>query len=207
VGIMKKLIAALALASAAVAGPALAGVGISLDIGAPGFYGQIDIGGFHPRTLYNQPVLVQRGYYDESPVYLRVPAGQDRNWRYYCGRYNACDRPVYFVRDDWYRNEYAPRYRYEHSRDWGRDGRWDNRRDDHRDNRWDNRRDYGNDRRDDRRDDRNDRGHDRGDDHRNDGHSQNNGHDQGNGRGQGGRPGDGHNDHNGRDDDNNHGHR
>ncbi|MEJ0100257.1 MAG: hypothetical protein WDO12_11170 [Pseudomonadota bacterium] len=188
---MKKLIVAAALATAAVAGPALAGIGISLDIGAPGFYGQIDIGGFHPRTLYDRPVIVQQGYASQPPVYLRVPVGQDRNWRYYCGRYNACDRPVYFVRDDWYRNDYAPRYRYEHSygRYDGRDGRWDNRRDDRRDNR----RDYGND----RRDDRYGHGRDRGEDHRNDGPGRNDGHDQG------GRPGNGRNDRDDHRDDNN----
>jgi len=139
---MKKLIAALALASAAVAGPALAGVGVSIQLGEPGFYGQLDIGGYQPRVLYDRPVIVERGARNPYPVYLRVPSGQERNWRNYCGRYQACDRPVYFVRDDWYRNDYAPSYRNHQARDWrydrrdyGRDGRWDHRddRNDHHD--------------------------------------------------------------------------
>ena len=48
---MNKLIAAFALVSAAVAGPALADVGISIRVGEPGFYGQLDIGDFRPRRV------------------------------------------------------------------------------------------------------------------------------------------------------------
>jgi len=152
---MKRLLVGLVLASAAVAGPALAGVGFSIDIGEPGFYGQLDVGGgYQPRVLYSRPVIVERGARALSPVYLRVPAGQERNWSNYCGRYQACDRPVYFVRDDWYRNEYAPRYRREHARDWRND-----------------RRDERQDRRDDRRDNRYDQRHDGHDDHRDGGES------------------------------------
>jgi hypothetical protein len=163
---MKKLLVAFALASAAVAGPALAGVGISIQVGEPGFYGQLDIGGYQPRVLYDRPVIVERRARYSSPVYLRVPIGQERNWKRYCGQYRACDQQVYFVRDDWYRNEYAPRYRNQHGRDWRndrRDDRWE-RRDDRRDDRHD------------RRDDRHDQGgrgdnrNDRHDDRRNDGH-------------------------------------
>ena len=33
----------------------------------------------------------------------------------FCGRYNACGRPVLFVRDDWYTRSYVPAYR-EHYR-------------------------------------------------------------------------------------------
>lgn len=158
---MKKFIAALALVTAGVAGPALADVGVSIRIGEPNFYGALEIGGYQPRLLHSRPVIIQRGYaYRAQPVYLRVPPGHSKDWRRYCGRYNACARPVYFVRDDWYRNEYAPRWRAQHAhdlRDHRRDDRWD-RRDDRRDGRHDNR----NDRRDDRRDDRKDRDHDRG---------------------------------------------
>jgi hypothetical protein len=124
--IMKKLIAAFVLASVAVAGPALADVGISIRVGEPGFYGQLDIGGYQPRVVYSRPVIVERRSRHESPIYVRVPPGQERNWRRYCGRYDACARPVYFVRDDWYRNDYSPRYRQQHSRD-RHDGRRDER--------------------------------------------------------------------------------
>ncbi len=38
--------------------------------------------------------------------------GHEKHWRKHCAQYNACGRPVYFVRDDWYNNEYVPRYRH-----------------------------------------------------------------------------------------------
>ena len=147
---MKKLLAALVLTGAACAAPAMAGdVGISISLGEPGFYGQIDLGTVgRPRLVSEQPVLIERRYRDVAPVYLRVPPGHQRNWRRYCDLYNACARPVYFVRDDWYREVYAPRYREEHYRgserreerreerqDLRRDERRDDRRDEHHDNR------------------------------------------------------------------------
>jgi len=46
------------------------------------------------------------------------------------------------VRDDWYRNEYAPRYRQQHARNWHDDRR------DRRDDRHDRRNDRDQDRRD-----------------------------------------------------------
>ncbi|MEO6186812.1 MAG: hypothetical protein ABIP38_10635 [Steroidobacteraceae bacterium] len=167
---MKKLLAALLLTSAAVAVPALAGnVGVSISVGEPGFYGQLDIGHVdRPRLLYGEPVLLDRRYRNAAPVYLRVPRDQASSWRRYCGRYNACGRPVYFVRDEWYRDVYAPRYRQTHGRgnDWRDDRRYErryDRRDDYRADRRDDRRD---DRRYDRRDDRHDDRDDRRDDRR-----------------------------------------
>jgi hypothetical protein len=98
-----------------------ADVGFSLSIGQPGFYGQLDLGDAPPpRVLYRQPMMIGHGQAGQEPVYLRVPPGQARNWRRHCGKYKACNQPVMFVRDDWYRNEYSPRYREQH-RD--RDGR------------------------------------------------------------------------------------
>ena len=102
---MKKLIAVLALTSAAIAAPAFSAVGVSIQIGEPGFYGQLDVGDYYrPRVIYSEPVVVYRRYGALSPVYLRVPAEHSRNWKRYCNRYDACGRPVYFVRDDWYRD-------------------------------------------------------------------------------------------------------
>jgi hypothetical protein len=152
---MKKLFIALALGvAAASATPAFADVGISIRIGEPGFYGQLDIGGYgRPAIINSRPVIVTRGYRYAAPVYVRVPPGHQRNWKKYCGRYDACGRPVYFVRDEWYRDVYAPRYRHDHDR---RDhDRYDGRRDG-RDDRYDGR----NDRHDDRSG-RNDRDRDR----------------------------------------------
>jgi len=156
---MKKLLAALVLTAAASAAPAFAGdVGVSISIGEPGFYGQLDIGGYSPRVLYTQPVVIERRYRNLAPIYLRVPRDHYQHWSRYCGRYDACARPVYFVRDDWYRDVYSPRYRQQHyARNW-RDDRYD-RRDNWRDDRHDRRNDWRDDRhdrRDDRRDDRHD---------------------------------------------------
>jgi hypothetical protein len=101
-----------------VAAPALAAdVGVSVNIGQPGFYGRIDIGNFPPpQVIHAQPIVIQpaRVYVEEpEPIYLRVPPGHQRNWRKFCHRYDACGQPVYFVRDDWYEREYLPRYREE----------------------------------------------------------------------------------------------
>jgi len=101
---------------AACATTAFAGdVGVSLTVGQPGYYGQIDIGNVpQPQVVYPQPVLIQQGpgVVPAAPIYLHVPPGHEKHWRKHCGEYNACGRPVYFVRDDWYRNEYVPRYRH-----------------------------------------------------------------------------------------------
>lgn len=103
------------LATSMLAATAQAEVGVSVSVGQPGFYGQIDIGDFAPppRVIYPQPVIIQQVpvYQRAEPIYLHVPPGHAKRWSSYCGRYNACGRPVYFVQDTWYRDDYAPRYR------------------------------------------------------------------------------------------------
>lgn len=122
---MNKLFAALTLSVAAYAAPASADLGISVRIGEPGFYGQLDIGYVAPpRLIYSQPVVVVEHYRPAAPIYLRVPREHSRHWNRHCGRYNACARPVYFVRDEWYRDVYAPRYRAVHSREWRNHGQY-----------------------------------------------------------------------------------
>lgn len=132
---MKKLILAFALAAASATAPAFAGnVAFSITVGEPGFYGQIDIGGYgRPRLIYSEPVILAPRYRYYEPIYVRAPYGHYQNWGRYCGRYSACGRPVYFVRDEWYRDVYAPRYRQHHSdrREWRDDRR------DYRDHRYD----------------------------------------------------------------------
>lgn len=94
-------------------------VSITLQLGQPSYYGPISTGyGIRPPVYSSRPVIVTppRGRQRWSQasgqtVYLRVPPNQARDWRRYCGRYQACNRPVYFVRDAWYRNVYAPRVR------------------------------------------------------------------------------------------------
>ena len=87
------------------AGPAFAGdVGVSISLGQPGFYGSIDIGNVpQPQLIYSQPLVIQRvpEFASAPPIYLHVPPGHEKHWSKHCAQYNACGRPVYFVRDDW----------------------------------------------------------------------------------------------------------
>lgn len=110
---MKRILFAAVFAIASV--PAFAAVGVSVSVGQPGFYGQIDIGDAPaPQVIYTQPVVVERALIPASPIYLRVPPGHAKHWSKHCGEYNACGRPVYFVRDSWYSRQYVPYYRERH---------------------------------------------------------------------------------------------
>jgi hypothetical protein len=122
------VLAALAAATA----PALAAdVGVSVSIGQPGFYGRLDIGGFpQPQVIYRRPIAVERVPASRPPVYLRVPPDHAKHWRAHCREYNACGERVFFVRDNWYNREYAPRYQEQHRA--RRDDRRDGQRGDHR---------------------------------------------------------------------------
>jgi len=122
---MKCLLIAFAmLLAVAAALPAIAAdVGVSVQVGEPGFYGRIDIGNFpQPQVIYPKPVVIQpvpAGVAPPEPLYLRVPPGHEKNWAKHCREYNACGRPVYFVEHRWYQEQYAPRYRQDHDRDHG----------------------------------------------------------------------------------------
>lgn len=134
---MKIFLAAAALGTAA--NFAYADIGVSVNIGQPGFYGRLDIGNYPPPVLiYPEPVVIQRvpPGITYQPLYLRVPPGHARNWGRYCHRYGACGRPVYFVQDTWYNDVYVPRhrelhgeraYRYDDRRRFDGDGRSDRR--------------------------------------------------------------------------------
>lgn len=115
---MKRMLWALSVYIVASAASA-ADVGVSISIGQPGFYGQIDIGDFpRPTLLLPQPVIIQpvRPGVVVAPVYLHVPPGHAKDWKRYCGRYDACGRPVYFVQDSWYNEVYVPRYQERHGK-------------------------------------------------------------------------------------------
>lgn len=106
-----------------VLGVAFAGAALAADVrvsaGGPGFYGQIDIGGYpNPPVIYPQPVVVAPApeYAQASPVYLHVPPGHEKHWKKHCAEYHACGRPVYFVKDDWYNKEYV---HHDHGHDHG----------------------------------------------------------------------------------------
>lgn len=78
---------------------------------APGVYGQVELGDEPPPpVLYAEPVLIVPVATPLPPVYLYVPPGHVRYWRRYCHQYNACSRPVYFVRPPEYEPRYVPRY-------------------------------------------------------------------------------------------------
>jgi len=138
---MKRLLFAVALI--ATTAPALAAdVGVSINIGQPGFYGRIDIGDYpQPHLIYQQPRYIYRAAAVRPPIYLHVPARHAQNWRKHCREYNACSERVYFVREDWYSREYAPRYQERHGD--RRNDRHDERRDDRRDDRGNDRHDNG----------------------------------------------------------------
>ena len=90
--------------------------GVSINIGQPGFYGQINLGNNYPRpqVIYPQPVLVREVrshvWEHQSPVYLHVPPQHYSNWHQHCHRYQACNQSVYFVRETWYNDVYSPHY-------------------------------------------------------------------------------------------------
>ena len=133
---MKRILVAAALSLAAISTPALAAnVAVSVSVGQPGFFGQIDIGGYpQPQVIYNQPVMVQPVPVSRPPIYLRVPPGYEAHWGEHCREYNACGERVFFVQHDWYNHEYAPRYQehhHEHHEE-RRDERWHDHGDEHR---------------------------------------------------------------------------
>ena len=87
---------------------------------APGVYGRIQIGNAPPPPLlYPQPVIIHQPavVVPRSPIYLYVPPGHAKNWGKHCMRYNACNQPVYFVKepprrhdDRGYGKRHEPRY-------------------------------------------------------------------------------------------------
>ena len=121
---MKPLLFAAALAVTTL--PALAtDVGVSISIGQPGFYGQIDIGGYPPpQMIYSAPRVMYQSAMHRPPIYMNVPPGHARNWRKHCRHYNACGERVYFVQNNWYEREYVSHYQQQHG------GRRNNHRDD-----------------------------------------------------------------------------
>ena len=92
-------------------------VGVSVQLGQPGFYGRIDIGNAPPPVVLREPVWVQRRPVHVEPVYMRIPPGHQKHWDKHCAQYNACGVPVYFVREDWYQERYARPERREGGRE------------------------------------------------------------------------------------------
>src|SRR5690606_5772340 len=83
---------AFAVAGAFAPGASAADVGVSIEVGQPGFYGRIDIGNApRPVLVYPEPVIVQPAPVAvvRRPIYLRVPPGHVKKWSKHCHRYAA----------------------------------------------------------------------------------------------------------------------
>ncbi len=82
----------------------------------PGIYGQVQIGPQEPPPplVYAEPLIIDSRQRPAPPVYLHVPPGHARNWRKHCHAYNACNRPVYFVRSEEYSSGDEHRDRADH---------------------------------------------------------------------------------------------
>jgi len=104
-------IAAVALAGSGIGRAGDLGINVMLSGQvAPGVYGQVQIGNASPPpVVYAQPMLIEPQAAPPPPVYLHVPPGHAKNWRKHCREYNACNRPVYFVRSAEYEPDYARR--------------------------------------------------------------------------------------------------
>jgi hypothetical protein len=80
-----------------------ADVGVSVVISQPGVYGRVEFGRFPPpQVVVVEPVVmrpVRVVYPAPEPALIWVPHGHRKKWHRHCHRYDACDRPVRFVRD------------------------------------------------------------------------------------------------------------
>jgi hypothetical protein len=150
------ILALLAAASASHAGGVDIHVMLSGQV-VPGVYGQVTLGNEGPPpVVYAQPMLIEPQAVPPPPIYLHVPPGHAKNWRRYCHEYNACNRPVYFVKSREYDPEYQRHYQdHEHEREMERQ-RWEERERQDRDH---------------------DRDHDRGHGHGHEGDEHGRGHD------------------------------
>jgi len=71
------------------------------DTAKPGVYGRIHVRGTPPPLIYAEPVVARPpAASTQQPLYLYVPPGQVRRWPQHCAKWDACERPVYFVRVD-----------------------------------------------------------------------------------------------------------
>jgi hypothetical protein len=105
-----------AMAATVMAGSAAAWAKVDVDVGVtirePGVYGRIEVGTSPPPPVYYpQPVVIAQPVVVAQPVavqpmYLYVPPGHAKRWRKHCHKYDACGRPVYFVKEDWVRTSY-----------------------------------------------------------------------------------------------------
>jgi hypothetical protein len=109
--IIQTLVASAALAASAAA-VAKVDVNVGVTIREPGVYGRIEIGTAPPPPVYYpQPVVITQPVVVAQPVavqpmYLYVPPGHAKKWGKHCHKYDACARPVYFVKEEWVQTTY-----------------------------------------------------------------------------------------------------
>jgi hypothetical protein len=102
------VIAIVATAPLAHAGDKLASAVITGPV-TPGVYGRVDVANKPlPALVYEQPMFIERPDNAEhvEPLYLHVPPEHAKKWAKYCDKYDACNRPVFFVKSA----EYVPGY-------------------------------------------------------------------------------------------------
>jgi hypothetical protein len=106
-GLVGACAALLALTEAAAGAPGATAKGgwRNLTTGGPlqpGLYGRIEVRDAKPPLVHAKPVVAEntQGAGAREPVYLYVPPGQLRRWPQHCAKWQACERPVYFVRVD-----------------------------------------------------------------------------------------------------------
>lgn len=119
---------------AAHAGPPVINLSIGGEI-SPGVYGQVQFGNAPPPpVLYAEPMIIVRQPPNVrvAPLYLHVPPGHAKHWARHCQEYNACNRPVYFVRSA----EYEPGYRDRKEKKRKHESRNDEGRGDERGDEW-----------------------------------------------------------------------
>ena len=74
----------------------------------PGVYGRVEFGNAPPPVVvYPQPVVIVQQPRPLQPIYLHVPPGHAKKWDKHCHKYNACNRPVYFVKSHEYDPDWA----------------------------------------------------------------------------------------------------
>jgi hypothetical protein len=109
-----RFLAILTLAVAAVLPVhAATNIGVTIGLNAPGQYGRIDINNSpQVQLVAPQPIIILPSpvAIHQRPIYLYVPQSHQANWGRYCRSYSACGQPVYFVQENWLRDEYRHKH-------------------------------------------------------------------------------------------------
>jgi len=84
----------------------------------PGIYGRVAMAStataaattVKPPLVYSQAMLVDAPSATGAvePVYLHVPPDHAKNWKKYCAKYDACNKPVFFIKSAEYEPGYQP---------------------------------------------------------------------------------------------------